>query len=286
MEIDKSVAESICNPALGCNTQTDNLMSMRIKRRLTPILFGLVCIGFLLACATSPHYDAIPAPVTQESGDADLAKLLNAIRIEERLPGLAAAIIIDGKLHFTAAVGVRETGTVNWLTANDKFLIASCAKAFTATVAAILLEEGLLSWQTTIRDAFPELNMLPEYENITLLQLLSHRAGLPKNLYGGKPSWLIDYGFDEKRSSAPEILRLQYLEKTVQNPLIRPPGQVIHYSNSGYILAGAILEKIAGRTYEELLSRKNISSVRYYNRWIRDPSRLRADVTTKGTLLG
>jgi CubicO group peptidase (beta-lactamase class C family) len=147
----------------------------------------------------------------------------------------------------------------NWLTVNDKFMIGSCTKAFTATLAAILVEEGRLSWLTTIRDAFPNLNMLPEYENITIQQLLSHRAGLPKNLKEGKASWLIDYGFDEKHGSAPETLRLQYLEKTVQNKLISPPGQVIHYSNSGYILVGAILEKIEGQTYEELLEEKIIT---------------------------
>jgi CubicO group peptidase (beta-lactamase class C family) len=218
-------------------------MDNHIIRRLAPIFLGFVCIGFLLACETSPPYNAIPAPVTQESGDADLAELLNSIRLEEGLPGLAAAIIIDNKLHSAAAVGVRETGTENWLTVIDKFMIGSCTKAFTATLAAILVEEGRLSWQTTIRDAFPNLNMLPEYENITIQQLLSHRVGLPTNLKEGKASWLIDYEFDEKRGSAPETLRLQYLEKTVQNKLISPPGQVIHYSNSGYILASAILEK-------------------------------------------
>jgi len=73
------------------------------------ILLGVSFIGCLLACATSPPNDPIPAPVKLESGDADLAKLLNSIRLEERLPGLAAAIIADGKLYSAAAVGVRET---------------------------------------------------------------------------------------------------------------------------------------------------------------------------------
>jgi CubicO group peptidase (beta-lactamase class C family) len=232
------------------------LMDMHINRRLTSILLGFVCIVFLLACEKSPPYDAIPAPVTKESGDTDLAELLNSIRLEERLPGLAAAIIVDGKLHSAAAVGVREAGTNNFLTVYDKFLIGSCAKAFTATTAAILVEEGRLSWQTTIRDAFPDLNMLPEYENITLEQLLSHRAGLPKNLKEGKASWLIDYGFDEKRGSSPEIFRLQYVEKTLQSQLINTPGLIMQYSNSGYALAGAILEKIAGQTYESFRAEK------------------------------
>ena len=231
-------------------------MGLQNNDRLAAILLGFLFLGGLLACATSPPYDAIPAPVTQDSGDADLAELLNSIRIEERLPGLAAAIIIDGRLHSAAAVGVRETGTENWLTVNDKFLIGSCAKSFTATLAAILVEEGRLNWETTLRDVFPDLDMLPEYENITVEQLLSHRAGLPKNLKEGKASWLIDYEFDKKRGSSPEILRLQYLEKTLQSKLINPPGQVIHYSNSGYLIVGSILEKISGQTYESLRAEK------------------------------
>ena len=225
---------------------------MHINKRLISILLGLVCIVILLACESPPPYDAITAPVTKESGDTDLAELLNSIRLEERLPGLAAAIIVDGQLHSAAAVGVRETGTKNWLTVNDKFLIGSCAKAFTATTAAILVEEGRLNWETTLRDVFPDLDMLPEYENLTVEQLLSHRAGLPKNLKEGKASWLIDYEFDKRRGSSQEILRLQYLEKTLQSKLINPPGQVIHYSNSGYLIVGSILEKISGQTYEDL----------------------------------
>jgi len=231
-------------------------MGLHAYRRLALLLFGFFHIWLFIACATSPPYKIIPAPVTKDSGESDLVEVLNSIRLEERLPGLAAAIIVDGKILSTAAVGVRETGTQNWLTVNDKFLIGSCAKAFTATTAAILVEEGRLGWQTTIRDAFPDMDMLPEYENITLVQLLSHKAGLPKNLKEGKISWLIDYGFDEKRGSSPENLRLQYVEQTLQSQLIKPPGKVWQYSNSGYILAGAILEKMAGQTYENLRSEK------------------------------
>ncbi len=231
-------------------------MSIHEYRRLALILFGLFHIWLSIACQKPPPYEAIPAPVNKDAGDTELAEVLNSIRLEERLPGLAAAIIVDGKIFSTAAVGVREIGTKNWLTVNDKFLIGSCAKAFTATTAAILVEEGRLGWQTTIRDAFPDMDMLPEYENITLVQLLSHRAGLPKNLKEGKISWLIDYGFDEKRGSSPENLRMQYVEKTLQSQLIESPGKVWHYSNSGYIIAGTILDVVSGQGYESLRAEK------------------------------
>ena len=58
-------------------------MGLQNNDRLAAILLGFVCIGFLLACERSPPYNAIPAPVTQESGDADFAELLNSIRLEE-----------------------------------------------------------------------------------------------------------------------------------------------------------------------------------------------------------
>ena len=232
---------------------------MHVKRNAlwSTILLVFACIGLcLIGCKMSPVPDSPPAPLNQRSGDPELAKFIESIRVEEGLPALAAAIIIDGKIHSVAAVGSRESGTDNWVAVNDKFLIGSCAKAFTATLAAILVEEGRMNWQTTMRDAFPDLDMLPEYETITIQQLLSHRAGLPKNLKEGNATWLINYGFDEKRGTTPEILRLQYLEQTVQNKLISPPGKVVHYSNSGYILAGAMLEAIAKQPYEKLRAEK------------------------------
>jgi hypothetical protein len=56
------------------------------------ILSGIVCVG-ILSCVSTPPYKVIPAPVTQESGDTDLAELLNSIRLQERLPGLSAATL-------------------------------------------------------------------------------------------------------------------------------------------------------------------------------------------------
>jgi CubicO group peptidase (beta-lactamase class C family) len=220
----------------------------KLKKSLA-LAFLVLC---LLGCKPSPIPEVKPSPITKLSGDADLASLMESIRVQEGLTALASAIIIDGKIHSVAAVGTREYGTNNWVTVNDKFLIGSCTKSFTASLAAILVDEGVLSWQTTIRDLFPDLEMFPEYENITISQLLSHRAGLPKNFKDGKTSWLIDYDFDETRGSAPEQLRCQYVEKTVQHQLFAPPGQMVHYSNSGYILAGAMIEKATGRAIEDL----------------------------------
>ena len=114
-------------------------MHLQKNKHLTTILLWLIVIGVcLFGCATNTTLDVAPAPVTGSSGDRDLGKLIESIRIKEGLPALAAAVIINGKIHSTAAVGTRKLGTANWVTVNDKFIIGSCGKTFTATLAAIL----------------------------------------------------------------------------------------------------------------------------------------------------
>jgi CubicO group peptidase (beta-lactamase class C family) len=141
-----------------------------IARSAAAIWFIVLCFAVLFVSLALSGCATAPAAISYRSGDANLAGLLESIRMKERLPALAAAVIIDGKIASTAAVGTRKTGTRNWVTVDDKFLIASCSKAFTAALSAVLVENGRLDWDTTIRSAFPDLDMRGEYENVTLIQ--------------------------------------------------------------------------------------------------------------------
>ncbi|MDH3388587.1 MAG: beta-lactamase family protein [Gammaproteobacteria bacterium] len=212
----------------------------------------LSTILIIPGCSSSPLGPVSPAFIGPDSGDIKFAQALEKIRLKERLPALASAIVVGGKTRSIAAVGTRLQGTDNWVKKSDRFLIGSCAKAFTATLAGILVDQDLLTWETTIKDVFPRMKMLPDYGGITIGQLLSHRAGFPKNLGEGQSAWAIDYGFDDKRGSLPESLRRQYVEKIVQRPLKYPPGKTVHYSNAGYIVAGAMLERVSGKSFESL----------------------------------
>jgi len=224
------------------------------KNKFNPgILLGLLfCWICFLGCVWAP------APISTRSGDANLAELLESIRVKERLPALAAAIIIDGKIYATAAVGTRKAKTNNWVTVDDKFLIASCSKAFTATLSAVLIEKGYLDWNTTLKEAYPDISMRSEYENITLIQLLSHRAGLPEWIYhvtsknAAESAQFIDNWWTDR--DTPVIMRSEYLKETVKQNLADTPGESVFYSNSGYLMAGAMLEKITGTAYEQLMT--------------------------------
>src|ERR1700749_1008192 len=101
---------------------------------------------------------------------------LEVIRKKYDLPALALVVVKDGKICERDAVGVRKFGDTVPVTTNDVFHIGSCTKSMTATLAAILIEEGKLRWDTTIAEVFPELKgvMDKRYEAVNVEQLLHH----------------------------------------------------------------------------------------------------------------
>jgi CubicO group peptidase (beta-lactamase class C family) len=229
----------------------------------------IICGLYLLGCTT------YPAPITEKSGDYDFAQFLETIRQEEKLPAIAASVIISGDTYVKAAVGTRKYGTDNWVTIDDKFLIGSCGKAFTATLAAILIEEGVLEWDTTVQDVFPELEMHPKWENITLQQLLSNRSGYVDDINTHVLPWeeLADL-WNCKGPSAD--IRFNYVKRAVNQNPIHPPDKVIIYANSGFIVAGGMLEKVTQKTFEKLMEEKlfvplELKSAGYGSPAVKDP---------------
>lgn len=132
---------------------------------------------FLLASALNVTGTRVPAaPATDNT-----AQILEDIRKKHDLPALAVVVVKDGKICGRAAVGVRKWGNPTPVTTNDVFHIGSCTKSMTATLTAMLIEEGKLKWDTTIADVFPEWRgqMDKQYETVTVEQLLTHRGASP-----------------------------------------------------------------------------------------------------------
>lgn len=175
---------------------------------------------------------------------------LEAVRAKYDFPGLAAIVVQDGKIRDLVAVGVRKKGDPAPLTTNDVFHIGSCTKSMTATVAAMLIEKGALHWETTIGEVFPELvgRIDRKYETVTLHQLLLHRGGVP-----GKPpaaAWKRAW----EQNGTPTEQRYEFIKAVLRDPPEAPPGTKYIYSNQGYAIAGAMLEKITGVPWESLLT--------------------------------
>src|SRR5437667_11507046 len=117
------------------------------------ILIGIVLISLgaiVFVRGSGPKTPAI------EYSDP-VSQMLENIREKHNLPALAAAVVVDGKIVVTNAVGFRKNGGTEKVTVDNKFHLGSVTKSMTATVAAMLVDRGTLSWTTTIGEAFPEL---------------------------------------------------------------------------------------------------------------------------------
>ena len=133
---------------------------------------------------------------------------------------------------------------------NDKFHIGSCTKSMTALLGAWLIHEGKLSANTTVGEMFPDWEIPDEVKKITLAQLLGHRSGIPH-----KPSedlWEAAYHLE----GTPTQQREHFLQQALREPLQAHPGERFIYSNTGYALAGAMIEKAAGIAWEKLVEKR------------------------------
>ena len=138
-------------------------------------IFGCLAALTLLACSGPRQAGVDPSP--QPPG---LEQELEAIRRKHGLPGLAAAVVREGRVVSSAVTGVRRMSTGDPLRIDDRFHIASCTKSMTATLAAVLVEQGMIQWTSRLVDVLPELRgARPELQGATLEQLLAHAARMP-----------------------------------------------------------------------------------------------------------
>lgn len=174
---------------------------------------------------------------------------LEAIRAKHKIPALAALAMTGGEVRMEGAVGVRKLGALDPVTRNDQWHIGSCTKSMTATLAAIFVEQGKLRWETKIGDVFPELRetMDPSWRTVTLEMLLTHRSGAPAeappNLWRNA----------QARIGTPPEQRMNFVTGLLLRRTEEPPGTKFVYSNQGYSIAGAMLERVTRQPWEDLM---------------------------------
>ncbi len=151
-----------------------------------------------------------------------------------------------------ATAGVRIAGQSAAITPEDLWHLGSNTKAMTATLAARLVEADLIDWSTTIGDALSELDLdiHEQLASVTLAELLQHRGGVMGN--AGLMTTLRLMGADAERDLRAD--RLVYASAVLKEPA-GPQGDFL-YSNAGYVIAGLMMEEMAGEPYELLMARE------------------------------
>jgi len=176
---------------------------------------------------------------------------VEAIAVMRRydLPSVAAAIITKDNI-VAVAVGNRVRGEKIPVTVLDRYHHGSNTKAMTATLIGVLVDEGKLTWDTTLGKLFPEIaDMHPDFKSVTVRRLLAHRSGLD-GTYPVRPANWHDY------RTAPIELRKRYTQMCLSEAPAYEAGTQYKYSNKNYVIAGAIAEKLVGKPYETILQDK------------------------------
>lgn len=178
---------------------------------------------------------------TPGEGDAALLAILNEVRDEHRVPAIGAAVATSDGIEAMAVTGVRKKGTDVAVALGDQWHLGSNTKAMTAMLAAMLVEEGKLQWSSTLGELFPEIaDMHADFRDVTLDQILAHRGGFPANV-----EW------QDVPAGEPREQRVAVLREALARAPEHAPGAKNEYSNLGYVVVGAIAEKVDGRPWEE-----------------------------------
>jgi CubicO group peptidase (beta-lactamase class C family) len=205
------------------------------------------------ACLVAALSAAAMAPalaVARETG-VDVASDLAPVRDKFGLPALAAAVAKGGTIAASGATGVRAYGRTERVTIDDRFHLGSDTKAMTATLAGMMVEAHKLDWMTTIGDALggdtSQIN--PALAKVTLEQLLSHTSGIPTD---NDDLIEIYFNADALKYNIVETRRRAFAKWKDRVPAT-PPGSAFHYANLGYMIAGMMVERAAGLSWEELI---------------------------------
>ena len=175
-----------------------------------------------------------------------LAERAERRREELGVPALAVAVIRSGGVD-TAVVGRRRLDADDPAEEGDRFNLGSNTKAMTATLAAIFVERGLLDWNASAQDV---LEIEGAHPRVTLTTLLTHAAGV-RPLEEDEDIAALDI----TPASAPEE-RLAVARILLADEPAFTPGTAHRYSNGGYAIAAAMVERVANASWDELLARE------------------------------
>jgi CubicO group peptidase (beta-lactamase class C family) len=157
------------------------------------------------------------------------------------IPGVAAGVWVNSQ-EIYACHGVTSIDNPLPIDQDTLFILGSVTKTFTATTLMRLVAEGKVELNAPIRRYVPEFRLKDQQaaDRITVLNLLNHTSGL---------EWRINADFGEGDDAL-----ARYVARMAELELIAPPGARTSYSQAGYSLVGRIIEKVTGRTFEQVVA--------------------------------
>ena len=174
---------------------------------------------------------------------AEFEALAQQLVTEQGVPGLAMAIVQNGKVVSERGYGVTDMQAAQAIDNHTVFRLASLSKAFAGTLTGMLVNQGTFRWDTPVVDYVPWLRLSrPGAEReLTVADVLSHRVGLTRNAFDRDLEANADYS--------------SLVSKLAYAPMTCDPGQCYAYQNVAFSLIGNVLAATTGKDYGQELSR-------------------------------
>ena len=179
--------------------------------------------------------------------DVIIDALVQETLTEWQIPGLALAIVKNGKRLKVAGYGVRARGENASVDDHTLFQLCSLTKSFTASAISMLVDEGMLDWERPIIEYIPTFRLKDSFatQKMTLIDLLSHKTGLPGVSKQSRRLW-----YHTDRSTDELICRLRNLEFAF------PFRSHFTYNHMSCVLAAKVLEKVTGMPWSRFCREK------------------------------
>lgn len=186
--------------------------------------------------------------IMAQNNHAYIKAIVEKAKNKYGVPAITVVTMDSSKILESYVYGTRIWNSSDSITIDNYFHIGSCSKSVLALIAAKLVEENIIQWNTPFFEIFPELKSFSkaQYHAITLKNLLTCRAGIKAFTSGAEPFPDHDVN-DNPYEFARWLMTLEPASLFIDNRFD------FHYSNASYTLASLMLEKATGKTYKELI---------------------------------
>lgn len=175
------------------------------------------------------------------------SQYIDSVRNQYQIPAIAYAVVSSDSVIELGLIGQSNINLNNKISSTSRFHLGSNTKAITGLIASNLVQQGLLKWNTSLFEIFPEFKHLPQNNNYTFSDLLnfkvplsafSYNTEIPDSIYTGKND------FEQRYYIAQYLLKQKSVDENEKG---------LYLTNTGYVLAGLMMERASGKSYEQLV---------------------------------
>jgi len=233
---------------------------MKLIQAMIPA--ALLCGSLICTSLPAQTVNIVDSPLRER-----IDRIAEQVLEQTGVPSASIAIVQNGKLVYTHAYGKARLQPAVAATPAMRYSIGSISKQFTVAAILLLQEDGKLSIDDAVGKYIPDLT---RGDQITIRQLLSHTSGY-------QDYWPEDYVMSTMK---PAVTAQQIMDTWGKKALDFEPGTQWQYSNTNFVIAGAIVEKVSGEPYFKFLTERIFNRLGMTSIWNSDQTKLtEADAT-------